>query len=166
MSLDFLIPENDPDLVYRIAPHMDSLVFTSPGMALEIDQIHEALSATTWCEFAYLMPSDELNEMIIERNSPEEEWLKDDLFMIPGPAAAVDLEQLCPQYYDGDYPEWLQKQQELWLPEDILEQWGRRDSSAINGTFWFIETQHEEKILEELGKRGLKVEKRDDLFFY
>lgn len=166
MSLHFLQPKYDPDLVYRTAPHMDSLVFTTLDMALRIDQIHEALGASTWCEFAYLMPNDDLNEMLLERNSPEENWLKEDLFAIPGPAAAVELEQLCPHYFDGDYPQWLQKQQEYWVPKDILEQWGRKDSTMLNGEFWMLETQHETEILIQLKNRGLEVEKRDDLFFY
>ena len=112
---------------------MNLLFFAPLDIALRIDQTHEALGASTWCEFAYLMPNDDLNEMLLERNSPEEDWLKEDLFTIPGPAAAVDLEQLCPHFFDGDYPQWLQKQQEYWVPKDILERWGRKDSTMLNG---------------------------------
>ena len=166
MSLDFLNSKNTPDLVYRTAPHMNSLVFTSLDTALHLDQIHEALGAPTWCEFLYLMPTDELERLIFERNNPDEDWLRDDLFTIPSPSGEVDLDQLCPQFYDGDYPQWLQKQQELWLPMDVLEKWGRQDNTMLNGQFWFIEPEYEEDILRELRRHGLKVLKRDDLFFY
>ena len=166
MIMDFIDPKNAPDLVYRTAPHMDSLVFAPLEVALRIDQTHEALGASTWCEFTYLMPIDDLNEMLLERNNPEEDWLQEDLFAIPGPAAAVDLEQLCPQYFDGDYPQWLQKQQEYWVPKDILERWGRKDPTMLNGDFWMLETQYEAEILMQLKNKGLEVVKRDDLFFY
>ena len=75
MILDFIDPKNAPDLVYRTTPHMDSLVFAPLEVALRIDQTHEALGASTWCEFTYLMPIDDLNEMLLERNNPEEDWL-------------------------------------------------------------------------------------------
>ena len=166
MSLDFLNFNNTRDLVYRTAPHMNSLVFASLDTALHLDQIHEALAAPTWCEFSYLMPTDELERLIFERNNPEEEWLKDDLFTIPSPSGEVDLERLCPQFYDGDYPQWLQKQQELWLPMDVLKKWGRQDNTMLNGQFWFIEPKYEEDILTELRRRGFKVLKRGDLLFY
>ena len=165
MILDLCNPTNAPDLVYRTAPHIGSLVFAPLEVALRIDQTHEALGAATLCEFAYLMPIDDLNEMLLERNSPEENWLEEELFTIPGPAAAVDLEQLCPHYFDGDYPQWLQKQQEYWVPKDILERWGRKDTTVLNSDFWILETQYEAEIINELKYRDLEVMKRDDLFF-
>lgn len=58
------------------------------------------------------------------------------------------------------------KQQELWIPIDVLKKWGRQDNTMLNGQFWFIEPEYEEDILTELRRRGLKVLKRDDLFFY
>ena len=60
MSLDFLDPNKKPDLVYTEAPHMDSLVFAPLDVALRVDQLHEALAAKRWCEFEYLMPTQEL----------------------------------------------------------------------------------------------------------
>ena len=84
----------------------------------------------------------------------------------PRPCCAVDLEQLCPQYFDGDYPQWLQKQQEYWVPRDILERWGRKDTTMLNGEVWMLETQYEAVILMQLKNKGLEVVKRDDLFFY
>ena len=79
------------------------------------------------------MPIDDLNVMLLERTNPEEDWLQEDLFVIPGPAAAVALEQLCPRYFDGDHMQWLQKQQEYCIPKDILERWG---AEGDNGAKW------------------------------
>ena len=166
MSFDFLQTKHQPDLVYRTAPHMDSLVFATPSIALSIDQIHEALSASTWAEFEYLMPNEELDQLIMERNSPEEEWSEEDKFRIPSPSAVLDVEQLCPQVMDGDYPQWLQKLQELWVPAVILERWGQHEYSMHNGMFWIIDPYFEKEILEELRRKKLKVEKREDLLFY
>ena len=116
MSPDFLNSKNTPDLVCRTAHHMNSLVFTSLDAALHLDQIHEALRAPTWCEFSYLMPTVELERLIFERNNPDENWLKDDLFTIPSPSGEVNLEQLYRQFYDGDYPQWLQSNRNYGFP--------------------------------------------------
>ena len=74
MSFDFLDPKHQHDLVYRTAPHMESLVFATLSKALWIDQIHEALSAKTWAEFEYLMPDDELTRIIQDTQTAFEEF--------------------------------------------------------------------------------------------
>ena len=166
MSLDFLDPNKKPDLVYTEAPHMDSLVFAPLDVALRVDQLHEALAAKRWCEFEYLMPTQELDRLIMERNSPEEEWLKDDKFEIPAAFGEVDLEQLCPEHYSGDYVEWLQQKQTDWVPKDILARWGRKEHSLGQGSFWIMQSIWEKPIIKALRGKNLRVEKRSDLNFW
>tara|TARA_Y100000588_G_C13938976_1_gene789180 strand:+ start:102 stop:599 length:498 start_codon:yes stop_codon:yes gene_type:complete len=165
MSLDFLNPSNEPDLVYRKAPHMDSLVFSSPEDAMVLDQIHEAIRAETWKEFEYLMPPGELAELLCRRNEYFEED-EEGYFKIPAPFERFKFEQLCPAVNDGDYPVWYQKQQEYWLPHDVLERWGRLENTMFNGEFWIIDPDNEKDILKDLMHRRLKVEEREDLYFY
>jgi len=163
MSLDFLDPSKKPDLVYRKVPHMDSLVFSSLEDAMFLDQIHEAIGAETWQEFEYLMPATELAELIAQRNEDHD---YEDAFIIPGPTDRFEFEQLCAAYMDGDYPDWYQKQQEYWLPKDLLEKWGRLETTVLNGEFWNIDPENEWDILKDLRSRKLTVEKREDLYFY
>ena len=163
MSLSFLNPGNAPDLVYRKVPHMDSLVFASLEDAMFLDQIHEAIGAKTWQEFEYLMPAAELAELIAQHN---EDCDFEDAFIIPRQTERFEFEQLCAAYMDGDYPDWYQKQQEIWLPRDLLERWGRQETTVLNGEFWSIDPANERQILVDLRERGLNVEKREDLYFY
>ena len=163
MSLSFLEPGNAPDLVYREAPHMESLVFTSPEDAMFLDQIHEAIGAGTWTEFEYLMPDAELAELIERHN---EGCGYEETFLIPRPTERFEFSQLCAAHMDGDYPDWYQKMQEVWLPSDFLERWGRLETTVLNGDFWNIDPANEREILVDLSERGLKVEKREDLYFY
>ena len=163
MSLAFLDPGNAPDLVYRKVPHMDSLVFASLEDAMFLDQIHEAIGAETWQEFEYLMPAAELAELIAQHN---EDCDYEEAFLIPRPTERFEFSQLCAAYMDGDYPDWYQKQQEVWLPSDFLERWGRQETTVLNGEFWNIDPANEKAILIDLRKRGLEAEKREDLYFY
>ncbi len=88
MSLNFLDPGNAPDLVYRQAPHMDSLVFTSLLDAMFLDQLHEAIGAETWTEFHYLMPDAELAELIERHN---EDCGYEQTFLIPRPTERFEF---------------------------------------------------------------------------
>ena len=47
---------------------------------------------------------------------------------------------------DGDYPDWYQKMQELWLPSDFLQRWGRLETTVLNGDFWNIDPANERDI--------------------
>ena len=104
MSHNFLGAFSEPDLVYREAPHMQSLVFAPLAEALRIDQIHEAICATSWAEFSYLMPAEEIAELLRERNEycePNSE----DAFRIPGAGEPFEFSELCSAVEDGDYPQ-------------------------------------------------------------
>ena len=166
MSFDFLATKNQPDLVYRSAPHMDSLVFCDLHTALCLDQLHTALRAKTWAEFEYLMPADELMYIIQETQTAFDECHDEEKFTLPAPSEEFVLETFCPHHLSGDYPQWLQKDQELWVPKDILERYGRIEDTSFNGEFWLIEEQNELEIIQELTGRGTEVEKREDLYFY
>ena len=99
-------PEADEVLFYRHAPHMESLVFAPPDVALHVSQIHNAFSAETWGEFQAHIPEDEFSELL---NSQYEEW--GDLFVIPNDEDPFKPESICGAFLEGDYPRWLQTDQ-------------------------------------------------------
>ena len=155
-------PEVDEVLFYRHAPHMESLVFAPPNQAERVSEIHKAFAAKTWGEFQSLMPEESFCQLINLRC--ENDW--DELFVIPQSNDPFDLESICPAYFDGDYPDWLQKDQDLWLPEEILECCGKIESSVHNGPFWTINPKQEKKIVLRLRKLKIHAQRRDDLYFY
>ena len=165
MPHDFLAAFTEPDLVYREAPHMQSLVFAPLAEALRIDQIHEAICATSWAEFSYLMPADEIAALLRERNEYCEPG-SEDAFRIPGPGQPFEFSELCSAVEDGDYPQWLQKQQELYLPRQLLDIYGRQEDTLLNGEYWFIDINNEKGLVAALSDLGVKVERRDDLYFF
>ena len=148
-------------LFYRHAPHMHSLVFAPPDVALHVSQIHNAFSAKTWGEFQAHIPEDEFSELL---NSQYEEW--GDLFVIPNAEDPFKPESICGAFLEGDYPRWLQTDQDIWVPKKILERWGTVESSVFNGPFWVIDPEQEQEIVGELGKLGIPAERRDDLRFH
>ena len=148
-------------LFYRGVPHMDSLVFAPPDVAFRVSQIHHAFSAETWGEFQSRMPENDFFEVL---NSHYECW--EELFVIPNAEDPFKIESICPGFLDGDYPEWLQTDQDIWVPEEILERWGSVEASVSNGPFWVIDPDPEQEIVGELGKLGIPVERRDDLHFH
>ena len=111
---------------------MDSLVFASLEGAMFLDQLHEAIGAGTWIEFEYLMPDAELAELI-ERHNKDCGY--EGTFLIPRPTERFEFSQLCAAHIDGDYPDWYQKMQEVWLPSDFLQRWGRMETTVLNGDF-------------------------------
>jgi len=60
----------------------------------------------------------------------------------------------------------LQKQQELWLPRQLLDMYGRQEDTLLNGEYWFIDTDNEQGLVAALADLGVKVERRDDLYFF
>jgi hypothetical protein len=155
-------PEVNEVLFYRHAPHMESLVFAPPDLAARESQIYRAFAAKTWGEFQYFMPEDDFRELI--KAKCKITW--DELFVIPQPDDPFEPETICPSYSVGNYPDWLQKTQDLWLPKEILEHWGRRESSMFNGPFWIIDPKKEQKIVLRLRKLRIHAQRRDDLYFY
>ena len=148
-------------LFYRHVPHMESLVFAPPHKAERISRIHNAFAAKTWGEFQSRMPEGDILELMetYEKNSGER-------FIPPQPDDPFNPDAICGAFSDGDYPEWLQQDQDFYLPAEILGRWGENKSSVLNGGFWIIDPEQEQEIVGELGKLGILAERRDDLRFH
>jgi hypothetical protein len=156
------LPEVDRLLFYRDVPHMASLVFAPPELAENGSQIRRAFAAKTWGEFQALMPEDDLKSLLKSRY--ENAW--GDLFVILEPDDPFDAEDICAAYFDGDYPYWLQKAQDIWLPNEIIEHWSEEKLSTLNGHFWVIDPQWEQEIVQCLREQGIGAQRRDDLYFF
>jgi hypothetical protein len=152
-------PEVESVLFYRHAPHMKSLVFAPPHVAQHISEIHTAFSAETWGEFLRKIPQSEFWGLWNSRCEDEEEPL-------PDPDRPFNPAEICGAFCEGDYPAWLQQDQDRWLPNEILERWGKRESSVINGSFWIIDPAQEQEIVQRLTELGITARQRGDLRFH
>ena len=153
------IPDVESTLFYRHAPHMESLVFAPPHVAQHISEIHSAFSAETWGEFLRKIPQSEFWQLWNSRCEDEEEPL-------PDPELPFSPEDICGAFCEGDYPAWLQQDQDRWLPNEILERWGKKQSSGINGSFWIIDPAQEQEIVQRLSELGITARQRGDLRFH
>ncbi|MCL1594779.1 MAG: hypothetical protein M3132_10575 [Actinomycetia bacterium] len=63
-----------------------------------------------------------------------------------------------------DYPPTPEYLQEIHLPEEIAEQYGRRNETIFNGTFLEISSEYGPAIVAEMEKSGYRCVERDDLF--
>ena len=101
-------PEIKEVLFYRLSPDGESLVFAPPDVAVRISAIHEAFSAETCGEFQSLIPEENYAELL-KHYVGEEAYYKP--FVIPNGREPFDVHSFCPEYIDGNYPDWLQQEQ-------------------------------------------------------
>lgn len=145
-------------ILYRLAPHNGGAVFASEIRAHEVARIHTAIAmASNWGEFSAAMDKEELEKLLSEFDEEDEPR--------PGPDEPFEGEYLG-GWTDGDYPPWLQSEMESLIPRDVLELHATRQSTFLNGDFWFIPEAQMELMAEALRQRGLDVERVDDLPFH
>ena len=154
-----------PVLVYRVLSDT-AVVFATRADAEHVSAINRALfEAETWGEFRRLLPGgewDTIAEMLGDCPDDDDDademchWERDD-----EPFSVDNI----PGVGDGDYPPWLQADMDSVIPEDILERYGKRESSVLNGPFWEIPPSNLEPLVDELRAQGFVVEPADDLEF-
>lgn len=145
-------------LFYRVHPWNGGVVFADEERAKFISLIYEALrTARTWGEFKQLMPVKEYQK--IRRQFDEQ----------GEPRPRLD-EDFSSEYVagvpDGDYPPWLQAEMERIIPRDILRQFGKSETTHLNGPYWHIPEAQIEPMATALRKRGFKVIKAEHLPFH
>jgi hypothetical protein len=82
----------------------------------------------------------------------------------PKSGHAFSAEQVA-GWSDGDYPTWRQQKVENVLPTTLLERYGGRCSSVINGSFWMIPPEKSEMI-RHLRALGYRIQSRRSLNFH
>ena len=145
------------ELLYRVVPHNGGVVFAKPDRATFIARIHVAIeSSTTWSQFRSAMPRKEYSAII--RSFDDEGTPR------PKSTDAFSVESV-PGYTDGDYPTWLQQEMGDILPTSVLQQFGKRESTMLNGDFWFFSAADLPAIGAALEALGWELECAQDLEF-
>jgi hypothetical protein len=145
-------------LFWRIVAHNGGLVFAPEELALGNANLHRALSrARTWGEFRMMVPRAEYSA-IVQRsfdNCGERRPRSSDRF---------SAEQVA-GWSDGDYPEWLQQNMDIYLPDAVLRRYGKSEGTMLNGKFWMIPPESGPSMIRELNALGFKVIHKRNLPF-
>jgi len=153
------LPGPPPWLFYRVSPANRGLVFAKPERAIEISQLHCAIARSrTWGEFRAAMPAGDY------------ELIAAQLFDLDDLDRPDDDEPFVPErvpgYVDGDYPPWLQQEMESVLPRKVVERFGKRLQTAINGIYLHIDEEDRARVVATLMRDGYRVVRREDLEFW
>ena len=73
---------------------------------------------------------------------------------------------VVPGFCDGDYPQWLQREMDDLLPREFLEEFGERQNTMLNGSYWHLDLERLAEILRALKHVGFEIEQREDLMFW
>ncbi len=141
---------NSTNLVYGVAG--DNLVFIDAQLAQDLaalrhdfgtwGQARAGLSASQWGRIA--------------------ESLEDGELSIPGDDEPFDLDYM-PGFADGDWPEWPEQMMLDWMPREVLDTYGRREDSVLNGEFAFIDPAREADVVAALQQLGWSATKDESL---
>jgi len=158
--------EPSPGILY-FRPVGLSLVFAPPEIAEENDRIYRAITESkTWGEFRRRMPPQEYAALTADSFSTDPEEIAED----PDAAPPLDEEEFSsecvPGFCDGDYPRWIAGEQERYVSIDILQAFGKREYTVLNGPCWRIDQSRRGEVLAALQAEGHELVERDDLEFY
>ena len=60
-------------------------------------------------------------------------------------------------YHDGDWPDWPEQLMENWLPTRICAEYGKVESSLLNGSFLILDVTRAEEIMRALEREGFQL---------
>ena len=161
-TLSKVLRKQRKTLFYTNRPDSGDLAFAPPEVAEYVSAIHNAMEAPTWGQFKALMPPEEYKRLLRKVRDGETQQDK-----VPSDDdSPFDTGVWFPEWYDGDYPDWIQQEQGKWLPKSIIERFAEQVESLHNGSYWIIEARSEKSIVRELSHMGFKVTRRDDLTFF
>ena len=136
-------------LLYRVAN--GGLVFAPKDQALHVAGVHRALKqARTWGEFRSMIPKSEYSKVIRASfdNMCERRPKSTEKFSAESVAG----------WSDGDYPQWLQQDMDIYLPEEVLYRFGTFETTMLNGGFWLIPPANARPMIRALEQCGFRVE--------
>lgn len=144
-----------------------SLVFAPPEIAEENDRIYRAITESkTWGEFRSRMPPQEYAALTANSFSSDPEEIAEGPEVAP-PSDEEEFSSECiPGFCDGDYPRWIAGEQQRYVSRDILQAFGKREYTMLNGPCWRIDESRREEVLAALRAEGHELVERDDLEFY
>jgi hypothetical protein len=140
------------ELVYRVGPANDGVVFATPERARYVANLHDAFGSKTWGEFRSRIPAEEW------------EQLAQGFDEVPGPDEPFEFEAV-PGYCDGDWPPWLQKEIVRVLPPPLVRKYAEASMTLINGVYFHIRQEDLPELLRKLESRGIRATHEPDLQF-
>lgn len=140
------------ELVYRVGPANDGVVFATPERARYVASLNDAFDSKTWGEFRSRIPAEEW------------EQLAEGFEEVPGPDEPFKFEDV-PGYCDGDWPPWLQKEILRVLPAPLVKKYAEASMTLINGVYFHIRQEDLPELLRELESRGICATHEPDLEF-
>jgi hypothetical protein len=141
------------ELVYRVGPANDGVVFATPERARYVANLHDAFDSKTWGEFRSRIPAEEWEQL--EKGFDE----------VPGPKKRFKAEAV-PGFCDGDWPPWLQKEILQVLPPPLVRKYAEAMMTSINGVYFHIKQGDLPELLRELESRGIRAVHEPDLEFH
>ena len=153
-----------------------NLVFMPQKEAERLRAVHEALESGTWGEFRRRMPPADY-EKVLEKLADDYQWHSFDEFYL-AQADSRDREELWEEYTslpvrdrppldddgfnpetipglsDGDWPDWAEQLALRWLPEDVIERFGKVEDSVLNGFFLIFNPANAPAIIAALEAQG------------
>jgi hypothetical protein len=80
---------------------------------------------------------------------------------LPNRSAKFDPDRLgvC----EGDYPEWPEQKMLDWLPAHVCREFGRVESSVLNGPFLSLDVRRAPEILAALERAGFECRLDEEL---
>lgn len=116
--------------------------------------IHALEQAETWADFRRLMPADELTRL--------QGLMRDDGARMPDGDKPFDAD-LLPGFADGDWPALIAHTMLSEVPEPVLQAFGDRGRSALNGDLVEFKAGDLPAIKAMLAQLGWSVVERPDL---
>jgi hypothetical protein len=117
----------------------DEAVFGRAALVKELGALRTALdNAQTWGEFRTQVSAKRMRE--IADDDPADD----------APFAADEI----PGFIDGDWPEWLHQEMLVWLPRDLITEFGTVEDSVLNGQVLSVPAHAGESLAHELERRG------------
>jgi hypothetical protein len=89
-----------------------------------------------------------------ETNEPDTEAPGDDVLF-----DATDI----PAYADGDWPPSVAYLVDQELPMEVLNEYGKRVDTSLNGTYAYIPAEHRPAVLERLAGMGFRLTEEEGL---
>ena len=134
----------------------DEVVFVPEALAHDLAAVHEAMAESrTWGEFRARLTEErreqvqELFENYVEETPPAD----DEPFDVNG----------IPGFGEGSFPEWPLRHQEAWMPQDVLDRFGRRERMTLDHDYIGLPAEHVDDIVAALEAHGYRCRRDDDL---
>jgi len=157
----------------------ENFVLIPRSEALRLVSIHKAINhSKTWGDFKRQLRPEDWQEVLKgfptladyrdeESFASDEEALESYHSLRFGERMPIDSDKFKPDWVpgfsDGDWPQWPAQQALNWVPAKIQRQFGKTNSSALNGSFLKLDPQRAAEIIAAMEEIGYVCERNDAL---